>query len=281
MAPGISVKTLADVLRLDKSNASRQLARLESRGLVERRVCDGDARATELYLTAEGKKVRKKIDHFATEQVANALRGIGPDDQQALLRSLARYVDALERDNTQTDSRATARAASIVQGYQPGCIGDIASLHGRFYSANWGFGSFFEKRVATELAQFADALPSEGKALWLHLENGRSLASVAIDGDTSTGVAHLRWFIVDDVLRGAGIGRQLMTRAMQFVDQHRFRETYLWTFKGLESARHLYESFGFTLAEEFEGSQWGNTVTEQRFIRRDSGHPNLPSESAI
>lgn len=83
------------------------------------------------------------------------------------------------------------------------------------------------------------------------------MASLAIDGDVNAGIAHLRWFIVDDSLRGSGVGRQLMKQAMQFVDALKFRETYLWTFKGLDSARHLYESFGFVLTSEAEGEQWG------------------------
>ncbi|MGF6875506.1 GNAT superfamily N-acetyltransferase [Paraburkholderia sp. MM5477-R1] len=106
----------------------------------------------------------------------------------------------------------------------------------------------------------------KGKGLWLYVENGRTLASVVIDGDNDTGVAHLRWFIVDDSLRGSGIGRQLLSHAMRFVDE-RFDETYLWTFKGLDAARHLYESFGFRLSEESEGTQWGTRVVEQRFNR--------------
>lgn len=154
-----------------------------------------------------------------------------------------------------------------MQGYVPGCIGDIASLHGRFYAQHWGFGVFFERRVAQELADFAQSLPDDNKALWLCVENGRSLASLAIDGNPHYRAAHLRWFIVDDALRGTGIGRELMSRAMRFVDA-RFDETYLNTFKGLDAARHLYESFGFTLTHEEAGTQWGSPVTEQQFRRR-------------
>lgn len=62
-----------------------------------------------------------------------------------------------------------------------------------------------------------------------------------------------------------------MTRAMDFIDAQPFGETYLWTFKGLDSARHLYESFGFTLTSESAGAQWGTHVTEQRFSRRRPG----------
>ncbi len=267
MTPGISARDLGKTLRLDKSNTSRQLARLESDGLVERRSSAEDGRSSDLHLTAAGQALRSKIDRFATDQVSNALRRMVPADQQALLRSLALYADALAHDNDKQAATARTAPAQVVEGYQPGCIGDIASLHARFYSEHWGFGAFFEKKVATELAAFAVALPAEGKALWLYVENGRTLASLAIDGNLETRVAHLRWFIVDDSLRGAGIGRQLMSRAMRFVDDH-FGETYLWTFQGLDSARHLYEAFGFTLTAESAGDQWGTQVVEQRFSRR-------------
>jgi len=271
VAPGISAKDLGNILRLDKSNTSRQVSRLEAAGFVERRISSDDARATELYLTADGKKLRKKIDQFATDQVSNALRRMVPADQQTLLRSLALYADALAQDNVAHAVTAKPEATPIIEGYQPGCIGDIASLHARFYSEHWGFGAFFEKKVATELAEFAGALPAQGKAMWLCVENGRSLASLVIDGDTATGIAHLRWFIVDDSLRGTGIGRRLMECAMRFVDEQQFSETYLWTFKGLDSARHLYDSFGFKLTNESEGAQWGTKVCEQRFSRGLAG----------
>ena len=268
-APGISAKDLGNILRLDKSNTSRQVARMEAGGLVTRTVASADARTSELYLTEAGQKLRKKIDRFATDQVSNALRRMVPADQQALVRSLALYADALAQDSSLKAPPESAATARIVEGYQPGCIGDVASLHARFYSEHWGFGAFFEKRVATELAEFAGTLPSDGKALWLYIENGRSLASLAIDGNDETGTAHLRWFIVDDSLRGSGVGRQLMSHAMNFVDG-RFRETYLWTFKGLDAARNLYGKFGFQLTDESEGAQWGTRVIEQRFSRRSA-----------
>ncbi|VVE57549.1 bifunctional helix-turn-helix transcriptional regulator/GNAT family N-acetyltransferase [Pandoraea anhela] len=264
--PGISAKDLGNILRLDKSNTSRQVAKLEAGGLVRRLTASDDARATELYLTDAGQKLRRKIDRFATDQVSSALRRIVPADQAALVRSLALYADALAQDNSTRHDMQADIATQITEGYRPGCIGDIASLHARYYAEHWGFGAFFEKKVATGLAEFAGALPADGNALWLYVEHGRTLASLAIDGNLETGVAHLRWFIVDDSLRGTGVGRRLMANAMAFVDA-RFRETYLWTFKGLDAARHLYESHGFRLVEAFEGEQWGSRVTEQRFTR--------------
>ncbi|NNF78437.1 MAG: GNAT family N-acetyltransferase, partial [Rhizobiales bacterium] len=80
-------------------------------------------------------------------------------------------------------------------------------------------------------------------------------------------ISHLRWFIVSDALRGTGVGRTLLGEALNFCDRQGFKETHLWTFKGLDAARRLYEANGFVLADEYWGDQWGKKVREQRFAR--------------
>jgi GNAT superfamily N-acetyltransferase len=95
------------------------------------------------------------------------------------------------------------------------------------------------------------------------------VGSLAIDGeDLGNDEAHLRWFILDDGCRGGGIGRHLLTEALDFCDRQNFSAIQLWTFKGLEAARRLYESLGFELTHEEQGNQWGTAVTEQQFTRK-------------
>lgn len=270
LQPGIQARDLATILRLDKSNTSRQLAKLESAGLINREVDSADARASRLTLTDAGLALRARIDQFATDQVSHALRRLTPDDQQSLIRFMSLYAEALSRENPNLTPAAFSIDEQIVEGYGPGCIGDIASLHARYYAQASGFGVYFERKVATELAAFAETLPHRGKGLWRYAEaepGGRTLASIVIDGDLASSQAHLRWFIVDDALRGLGVGRALLSRALAFADAH-YAETYLWTFKGLDAARHLYEAAGFVLTDESEGRQWGSVVVEQRFVRR-------------
>ncbi|MBV8622040.1 MAG: MarR family transcriptional regulator [Herbaspirillum sp.] len=266
-APGIQARDLGEILCLDKSNTSRQVAKLEALGLLQRTPVPGDGRAWGLSLTEAGQGLRKKIDKFATDQVSAALRRLVPEDQQGLVRALALYAEALSRDNpNQVPRRESTAAEALVLGYQPGCIGDIASLHARYYAQASGFGVFFEHKVGSELGAFVQGLPAAGKQVWLHMEQGRTLASIVIDGDLESGQAHLRWFIVDDSLRGSGVGRRLLQAAMDFVDEHRLA-CYLWTFQGLDAARHLYLDAGFTLAEQAPGEQWGSRVVEQRYVR--------------
>jgi GNAT superfamily N-acetyltransferase len=91
---------------------------------------------------------------------------------------------------------------------------------------------------------------------------------VAIDGeDLGPGIAHPRWFIVADEVRGHGVGRELLDAAVRFSDRHGFQQIQLWTFRGLDAARRLYEAQGFELVEERPGRQWGPEVMEQHFMR--------------
>ncbi len=144
----------------------------------------------------------------------------------------------------------------------------IAELHATYYHRHWKFGIFFEAKVATELAEFLRRFEKERDGFWTIRHEDRVVAAIAIDGSkAATDGAHLRWFIVSPEMHGKGMGRRLMTEAVSFCDRHAYRRIFLWTFAGLDAARHLYETFGFRLVSEQEGEQWGTRVTEQCFER--------------
>jgi GNAT superfamily N-acetyltransferase len=154
----------------------------------------------------------------------------------------------------------------ISRGYIPGSIGRVAELHGTYYRKHWGFGLFFEAKVATELAEFLGRYDERCDGFWIALLEGRIEGSIAIDGIHAKGEgAHLRWFIMSDVLRGRGIGHRLINTAIGFCSKKGYKRVYLWSFEGLHAARHLYEKFGFILMEQHRGTQWGVEVNEQRF----------------
>jgi len=154
----------------------------------------------------------------------------------------------------------------IQRGYVPGSIGRIAELHGTYYHEHWGFGAFFEAKVAGELAEFMGRYDDQLDSLWTALLGGNIEGSIAIDGiHAGDRGAHLRWFIVSASLQGGGIGSSLMGKAMRFCRNRGYKRIYLLTFEGLDPARHLYEKNGFTLMEQRRGSMWGTEVNEQRF----------------
>lgn len=59
-----------------------------------------------------------------------------------------------------------------------------------------------------------------------------------------------------------------MKTAMCHCEQANFDRAELWTFAGLDTARSLYEKYGFTLIDERLGTKWGKEVLEQKFVKR-------------
>jgi len=155
----------------------------------------------------------------------------------------------------------------IARGYIHGCIGRIAELHGTYYHDHWGFGLFFEAKVATELSKFLSRYNEKRDGFWTASLEDRVEGSITIDGiHAESEGAHLRWFIISSKLRGHGVGNTLMEKAVDFCKRSNYYRVYLWTFDGLHAARHLYEKFGFRLVDQHEGAKWGAKVNEQKFV---------------
>lgn len=259
---------LVNVLGLEKSSVSRMLSRLVSAGELEELPSGDDARVKQIALTAQGRETVRRINHYGNERVMAALKKMNPRQQQTAAHGLAFYAGALKACRENTDLLEN-NGIEIVSGYHPGMIGRITEMHGSYYAREHHFGAFFEAKVGAGLAEFAGRLDNPCNRIWLAMQNGRIVGSVAIDGeDLGNNEAHLRWFILDDGCRGSGAGRKLMTAAMQFCDEQGFSAVQLWTFNQLSAARRLYESFGFTLTQEWQGDQWGSELTEQQFTRR-------------
>lgn len=162
-----------------------------------------------------------------------------------------------------TDSQLTQMQWT---GYFPGAVGKITELHATYYYENWGFDVSFETQVARELSEFMSQFQKDRDGFWIVTVAGEPAGCIAIDGrKASTEGARLRWFIVSPGFQGLGIGRRLMGQAIDFCKEAGYGRIYLWSFKGLDVARALYERSGFRLCEEHDVNQWGSNLTEQMF----------------
>jgi DNA-binding MarR family transcriptional regulator/N-acetylglutamate synthase-like GNAT family acetyltransferase len=260
----VTARDLVATLRLEKSSVSRLLRKLVEAGDVQEEAGQEDTRTKLLSLTPAGKSRVFAIHEFARRQVSAALDRLQPGQDRTVLDGMRLYADAL----APPEGDRAVNEVQIQEGYRPGIIARITEMHALYYSRTADFGQPFESVVAGGLAEFCNRLGNSSNQIWSATREGHILGSVAIDGeDMGSDVAHLRWFIVDDALRGTGAGKKLLDATLAFVDNQGFAETHLWTFSGLHAARHLYETRGFVLAEERPGTQWGNEVLEQRFVR--------------
>ena len=265
----VTAKELCETLLLEKSTVSRLVRTLVDRGQIRKVTAPHDGRIKALQLTDKGRKSLIGIHRHAADRVSGALDPLDSRGRRTITDGLTAYADALQQARTDGQRKDTGRAFDIIAGYQPGLIGHIAKMHSLAYHALEGFGAPFEAKVAGGLAEFTTRLENPGNQIWSAQAAGHVLGSIAIDGESlGENVAHLRWFLVDSPGRGSGIGKRLLGAALDHCDRHDFDAIRLWTFRGLDAARHLYERNGFVLEQEYSGNQWGTQVTEQIFGRR-------------
>ncbi|MEV8468946.1 helix-turn-helix domain-containing GNAT family N-acetyltransferase [Fluviibacterium sp. DFM31] len=263
---GLSARDLSARLQLEKSTVSRLLKSLMQRGEVAETASRHDARCKHLHLTERGRQTLAGIDRVAKAQVTGALSRLPSDRQIQILEGLSTYAGALGQ--VAPIPHPPAPEIEIHKGYVDGLLGRVAQICALRIQKDYPFGRAFECRIARDMADFLPRADRPENGIWHGRAGEQIVGSISIDGESlGEGRAHLRWFAVTEAASGAGLGRRLLDRALAHCDAQGFPETHLWTLKGLDAARRLYERRGFILAEEFSGDQWGATVTEQKFIR--------------
>lgn len=152
---------------------------------------------------------------------------------------------------------------SIRDQLKPGDIGTLTYLHGVLYANEYGWDYTFEAYVAGPLAEFAKT-HNERERIWIVEKDGQIAGSIAIV-EASEKEAQLRWMLLTPELRGRGLGKLLVQRALEFCQAQRYATVYLWTVSLLTAATGLYQSVGFRLTEQKTHQIWGAELTEQRY----------------
>lgn len=116
--------------------------------------------------------------------------------------------------------------------------------------------------------------------VWAAILNNNIVGTVWMDGSSTlskneTKTARLRAFIVDSTIHGKGVGRKLLRAAMEWAGEKGFEEVELWTIKGLDAARKLYDGAGFLFVKEKMSEEWEREVMVQHFVRRIKGNEDV------
>lgn len=102
--PGISVKELADILRIDKSGVSRLVEDLVQKEFVERKPSAEDRRFVTLNLLPKGQERFEKIEHDMYYKFKEVLDQIPEDKQEQVVEALKIYNEAcLAVENNSND----------------------------------------------------------------------------------------------------------------------------------------------------------------------------------
>jgi GNAT superfamily N-acetyltransferase len=150
--------------------------------------------------------------------------------------------------------------------YPPGLIGTVSALFGRHVSASHGVNWTLDAMIAEEQCEFFRRFDPERDRVWVPMEGAVPKGGLTIEGPRShRESARLRFFILDESLRGQGIGRRMLAEAMQFCRDRHWRRIYLTTLSGLDAAMHLYAGQGFSLVSESRDAFHGSRAFEQTY----------------
>jgi DNA-binding MarR family transcriptional regulator len=92
----IGVVELADRVGRDYTTVSRQVAKLDELGLIDRRASMADKRVREAIVTSKGKTMTDQID-AARERIVRSIFGLwDQQDIDALVRLMRKFADAVK-----------------------------------------------------------------------------------------------------------------------------------------------------------------------------------------
>ena len=231
---------LAERLRVDKSNTSRPLSRLQERNLITRQPNDRDGRSQQLSLTPIGRalldELHQDLDHHSTE----VLQQLTADEQQLLHQGLMLYLRGLRHHHLQQGFTIRPLQledeAAIAQ-----VIREVSAEHG--LTADRGYGV-----ADPELDHLFPLYQGAGRAYWVVTDpQGRILGGggIAPLQGAKESVCELQKMYFLPQLRGKGLGRRLILQALTFARESGYRRCYLETTAVLERATHLYQQLGF------------------------------------
>ena len=249
-----SAAEIATELNLDPGYLSRVLRGLARRGLLKKERSEVDRRRMLLRLTPAGRDACDTLDAGSRDQIESLLSELSESDRRTVVTAMTLIERALSGG---PDRRVTYRA------HRPGDMGWIVQRHGELYHASHGWDETFEAMVADIVAGFIHNYDPAGERSWIAEVDGQRAGAIALTRRSAT-VAQLRLLFVEPWARGLGIGGRLVSECVGQARHFGYAAIVLFTVRGLDSARRLYEAEGFQLTEESPASEWGREqITQQ------------------
>jgi DNA-binding MarR family transcriptional regulator/GNAT superfamily N-acetyltransferase len=252
---GPTAAELGRDLGLDAGYLSRLVRGLERNGLVARTRSATDGRRSHLALTSKGRRAFATLNSRSNEEVGALLGSLSEPEQRGL-------VCALETAEAVLEARPGARVPYLLRTHEPGDIGWVIGQHGALYAREYGWDGTFEALVAEIAARFVRNFDPKRERCWIAERDGRNVGSVFLVRKSGT-TAQLRLLIVAPEARGLGIGKRLVSECERFARQAGYRKIVLWTNRGLDAARHIYEEAGYRLVREEPHHSFGRDLVGQ------------------
>ncbi|MFE9393037.1 GNAT family N-acetyltransferase [Streptomyces sp. NPDC006784] len=146
-----------------------------------------------------------------------------------------------------------------------GDLGWVVMAHAEAYSRQFSWNADFEVLVAKIVAEYGANHDPAREAGWIAEIDGRRVGCVFLVAGDRPEVAKLRILLVTPEGRGIGLGTRLVEECLAFAREVGYEQVTLWTNDVLTAARKIYQSFGFTLADEEPHHSYGHDLVGQNW----------------
>ena len=257
----LSVQNIADMLLIDKSNASRTLASLGKEQFVEFTENKEDRRAKDVSITHSGRKRVQQVHAEADELVGGALKLLSPQEQEIVADGLKTYAKALRYNRLQKDFFIRP----ITKEDNP-----VVAAVIREVSDEFGLRAEDGYAVGDPMVDcMSEAYATAGTRYWVVVKDEKVVGGggIAPLQGNNDGLCELQKMYFMPACRGTGLGRRMVLKALEFARQFGYKACYLETAPELREATSLYETLGFARQECALGDT-GHGVCELRYLYR-------------
>ncbi|WP_276380981.1 helix-turn-helix domain-containing GNAT family N-acetyltransferase [Flavobacterium sp. H4147] len=254
----ITAQKITEILNLDKGYLSRILKRFLKENLIVKVASAEDKRAFNIKLTETGNELLSILNKKSESKIEGKIEKLNPSEKEILVSSMYTVRNLL------TESKIAREEITYRHEITPGDIGYIIYLHGAIYRKEYNFSTDFEKYVIKTFYDFLGKYSPENDRIWMAEYNNKIVGCVAIVHQSNE-EAQLRWFLLDPAFRGLGIGKKLLSDAIDFCKEKKFKNVFLLTTNLQDKALQMYKIMGFELTQSEEVQEWGKTFNEERY----------------
>ncbi|WP_294962342.1 bifunctional helix-turn-helix transcriptional regulator/GNAT family N-acetyltransferase [uncultured Flavobacterium sp.] len=254
----ITAQKITEILNLDKGYLSRILKRFLKENLILKIASAEDKRAFDIKLTDSGNQLLSILNAKSENKIEGKIEKLNSSEKEILVDSMNTVRNLL------TENKIAREDITYRHEIMPGDVGYIIHLHGAIYGKEYHFSTDFERYVIKTFYDFLEKYSPENDRIWMAEYNNKIVGCVAIVHQSNE-EAQLRWFLLDPAFRGLGIGKRLLTDAVEFCKAKKFKNVFLLTTNLQDKALQMYKMMGFELTKSEEVQEWGKTFYEERY----------------
>lgn len=257
--PGIILEHLSDMIKVDRSTASRVVKELEKNDFIRKIDRNGTGKKIELYVTNKGTLAYSMLKNDEEYSNYMALKGFNKDDVELLLYFLMKIRTNIEPDWKRV-KKGLERPYEKLKWMNMGQkrqenlnILNYQAAHFELY-----------KKISYEWLDKYDLIEPEDIKMLEHpqeeiIDKGGCIFMAELRGEIVGTVSLIKYDMVTfelaklgvkEAAQNKGIAKKLIVTALLNAHEKGAHKVILYTTKRLKAACALYESFGFKIVDE-------------------------------